>query len=164
MTTDIFIDKIYIFSECYDEERSCGNGSTDSNNSTCISEDLWCNGNVDCPNAADELSCGMLTVINSVWEIFLFLYKRKLFERIMAWKVRCGHDRMVIILDLQLPVQSVPNHHLCCEFKSCSGEVYLIQHYMIKFVRDLRHVGGLLRLLRFPPPIKLTTIIKLKYC
>jgi len=65
LTTDIFIDKIYIFSECYDEERSCGDESTDSNNSTCISEDLWCNGNVDCPNAADELSCGMLTVINS---------------------------------------------------------------------------------------------------
>jgi hypothetical protein len=36
------------------------------------------------------------------------------------------------------------------------GDVYSIQHYVIKFVSDLRQVGGYLRLLRFPPPIKLT--------
>jgi hypothetical protein len=34
------------------------------------------------------------------------------------------------------------------------GEVYSIQHYVIKFVSDLQEVGGLLQLLRFPPPIK----------
>ena len=33
--------------------------------------------------------------------------------------------------------------------------VYSIQHYVIKFVRYLRQVGGFLRVLRFPPPIKL---------
>jgi hypothetical protein len=31
-----------------------------------------------------------------------------------------------------------------------------VQHYVIKFVSDLRQVGGFLRVLRFPPPIKLT--------
>jgi hypothetical protein len=36
--------------------------------------------------------------------------------------------------------------------------MYLIQHYMIKFVSDLRHVSGLLRVLRFPPPM--TTMIQ----
>ena len=36
------------------------------------------------------------------------------------------------------------------------GEVYSIHHYMIKFVSDLRQVGGFLRVLWFPPPIKLT--------
>ena len=36
------------------------------------------------------------------------------------------------------------------------GEVYAIQHYVIKFVSDLRQVGGFFRVLRFPPPIKLT--------
>ena len=41
------------------------------------------------------------------------------------------------------------------------GEVYSIQHYVIKFVRDLRQVGGFLR---FPPPIKLTATISLRYC
>ena len=29
------------------------------------------------------------------------------------------------------------------------GEVYSIQHYVIKFVSDLRQVGGFLQLLRF---------------
>ena len=49
--------------------------------------------------------------------------------------------------------------HWCCEFKSRSSGVYSIQHYMIKFVSDLRLVGGFLRVLRFPPPIKLTSMI-----
>jgi len=39
------------------------------------------------------------------------------------------------------------------------GDVYSIQHYVIKFVSNLRQVGGFLRVLRFPPPIKLTTTI-----
>ena len=33
------------------------------------------------------------------------------------------------------------------------GEVYLIQHYVIKFVNDLRQVVAFLQ---FPPPVKLT--------
>jgi DNA-directed RNA polymerase subunit RPC12/RpoP len=34
-----------------------------------------------------------------------------------------------------------------------------VQHYVIKFVSDLRQVGGFLGSLRFPPPIKLTATI-----
>jgi len=56
------------------------------------------------------------------------------------------------------------NNHKRCEFKSHSGEVYSIQHYVIKFVSDLRQDSGFLRVLQFPPPIKLTTKIYLKYC
>ena len=41
------------------------------------------------------------------------------------------------------------------------GEVYSIQHYVIKFVSDLTQIGGFLRLFQFPPPIKLTIV---KYC
>jgi hypothetical protein len=41
--------------------------------------------------------------------------------------------------------------HMICPIH---GEVYSIQHYVIKFVSDLRQVGGFLRVLRFPPPIK----------
>jgi hypothetical protein len=40
--------------------------------------------------------------------------------------------------------------------KAYHGDVHSIQHYMIKFVSDLRQVGGFLR---FPPPIKLTATI-----
>ena len=39
------------------------------------------------------------------------------------------------------------------------GEVYSIQHYVIKFVSDLLQVGGFLWLFWFPPPIKLTATI-----
>jgi len=39
------------------------------------------------------------------------------------------------------------------------GEVYSIQLYVIKFVSDLRQVGGFLRVLQFPPQIKLSTTI-----
>ena len=48
-------------------------------------------------------------------------------------------------------------HHWCCEFKSRSRRG--VQHYVIKFVSDLRQVGGFLRVLQFSPPIKLTTTI-----
>ena len=34
-----------------------------------------------------------------------------------------------------------------------------VQHYVIKFVSDLQQVSGFLRVLRFPPPIKLTATI-----
>jgi hypothetical protein len=34
-----------------------------------------------------------------------------------------------------------------------------MQHYMIKFVSVLWQVGGFLRILRFPSPIKLTAMI-----
>jgi hypothetical protein len=47
--------------------------------------------------------------------------------------------------------------------KLCSnpahGEVYSILHYVIKFVSDFRQVYGFLPVLRFPPPIKLTSTI-----
>ena len=38
------------------------------------------------------------------------------------------------------------------------SEVYN-KHYVIKFVSDLRQIGGFLRVLRFTPPIKLTATI-----
>jgi hypothetical protein len=37
--------------------------------------------------------------------------------------------------------------------------VYSIQNYVIKFVTDLRQVGGFLSVPLFPPPIKLTVMI-----
>ena len=48
-------------------------------------------------------------------------------------------------------------HHWCYEFESRSGRG--VQHYVINIVIDLRQVGGFLRVLRFPPPIKLTATI-----
>jgi hypothetical protein len=39
------------------------------------------------------------------------------------------------------------------------GDVYSMQHYVIKFISELRQVGGFLWVLWFPPPIKLTATI-----
>ena len=50
-------------------------------------------------------------------------------------------------------------HHESCESKAARGELYSIQHYVIKFFSDLEQVGGFLQVLRFPPPIKLTSTI-----
>jgi hypothetical protein len=51
------------------------------------------------------------------------------------------------------------NYHKRSEFEPHSGEVYSIQHYVIKFVSDLRQVGGFLWVLLLPPLIKLTAKI-----
>ena len=61
---------------------------------------------------------------------------------------RRDRDRMVVgfTTTFAISVSSNPAH----------GRVYLIQHYVIKFVSDLR---GFLRILRFPPPIYLTEIL-----
>ena len=58
--------------------------------------------------------------------------------------------------DLQLPMQSVRITTKVVSSNRVHGEVYSIQHYVIKFVSDLRQVGGFIRLLRFPPNINLT--------
>jgi hypothetical protein len=47
-------------------------------------------------------------------------------------------------LDLQLPVQSVPITTKVVSLNPVHGELFSIQHYVIKFVSDLRHVGGFL--------------------
>jgi len=53
---------------------------------------------------------------------------------------------------------SVPITARVVSSNSVHGEVYSI-HYVIKFVSDLRQVGGFLRVLRFSPPMKLTATI-----
>jgi hypothetical protein len=58
---------------------------------------------------------------------------------------RCGCDRMVVGFTTTYAIGA--NHHWCCEFESRSGRG--VQHYVIKFVSDLRQVGGFLRILRF---------------
>jgi hypothetical protein len=50
-------------------------------------------------------------------------------------------------------------HHLSREFESRSDEVFSIQHYVIKFVSDLRQVSGFMRVLQFPPSKNLTATI-----
>ena len=60
------------------------------------------------------------------------------------------------LLDLQLPVKSVPITAKAVGSNRKHGEVYSIQHYVIKFVSDLREIGGLLP---FSPAMKITSTI-----
>jgi len=69
----------------------------------------------------------------------------------------CGRDRIVVGFITTYAISAY--HHLLCELESRPGEVYSIQHYVIKFISDLRQVSGFLRVLRFPPSIKLTATI-----
>ena len=68
-----------------------------------------------------------------------------------------GNKEIMCELNLQIRVQSVPITTKVMSWKPARGEVYSIQHYVVKLVSDL--VGGFLRVPRFPPPIKLTTMI-----
>ena len=45
-------------------------------------------------------------------------------------------------------------YHYRCEFEPLSGMMYSIQYYVVKLVSVLRQVGGILPVLRFPPPIR----------
>ena len=65
-----------------------------------------------------------------------------------------GCDRIVVGFPSSCLISAY--HHYCCEFEPRSGEVYSIQHYVIKFVSDLRQSGAFLR---FPPTINLTATI-----
>ena len=69
------------------------------------------------------------------------------------------YDRERMVVGLQLPVQSVLITTKVMSSNLVHYEMYSIQHYRVKFVRDLRPVGGVLLVLRFSPPIKLTTMI-----
>ena len=77
------------------------------------------------------------------------LEMRPVFDKSSKFQGHRGCDRMVVAISAY--------HQWCCEFESCSGRG--VQHYVIKFVSDLRQVIGFLRVLRFPPSIKLSAMI-----
>ena len=74
-----------------------------------------------------------------------------------------GEGAVVVVIvwwyDLQLPLQSVPITTKVVSSIPAHGEVYSIQHFVIKFASVLRQVRGFLRVLHFSPPIKLTATI-----
>ena len=51
-----------------------------------------------------------------------------------------GHDRM----DLELPVQSVPNTTKVVNLNLVYCDMYSVQHFVIKFVSDLWQIGDFL--------------------
>jgi hypothetical protein len=101
---------------------------------------------------SDTFKTLLLKSYNSNNQAFFFIWKWFLFV--------CGCDRMVVGFTTTYVISAY--HHWCCEFESRSGRG--VQHYVIKFVSDLRQASGFLQVLRFPPPIKLTVTIWMKYC
>ena len=65
--------------------------------------------------------------------------------------LRCRRDRDRMVVGFTTTYAISAYHHWCCEIESRSGRG--LQNYVIKFVNDF------LRVLRFHPPIKLTTTI-----
>ena len=64
----------------------------------------------------------------------------KLISKINIVRGCRGRDRMVVGFITTYAIISY--HHWCCEFESRSWRG--VQHYVIKFVSDLRQVGGFL--------------------
>jgi hypothetical protein len=90
----------------------------------------------------DFKSINLLNGISFITSIYISLYDQRLY-----WGRR-GRDRMVVGFTTTNAIGAY--HHWCCKFDSCSRRG--VQHYVIKFVSDLRQGGGFLHVLRLPPP------------
>ena len=97
--------------------------------------------------------------------VYLYMYFGMLqcMRTVSQFVVICGNtigaclcrDRMVGGFPTTCAISAY--HHWCCELESRLERG--LQHYVIKFASDLKQVGGFLRVLLFPPPIKLTATI-----
>ena len=92
--------------------------------------------------------------------IVQILWKQSYSETLLCQSLKRGRrDRMVVgFMDLQLPLHSVPITAKVVSLNPVHGEMYLIQHYVIKFVSGFQYVR-LNLILQFPQPIKLTATI-----
>ena len=66
---------------------------------------------------------------------------------------------IVWYFDLQLLMESVPINTNIVSSNPAHVEVYSIQHYVIKFVNDLRQICGFSLCIPVSPSIKLTATI-----
>ena len=101
-------------------------------------------------------------ILNVIIPLFFLIVQwvfRYTYLHCITWPNRGihGRDCMEVGFTTTCTAAISAYNHWCCEFKSQSE--WGVQHYEIKFVSDLRQVGGFLRVLRFPPPIKLTSTI-----
>ena len=68
------------------------------------------------------------------------------------------------VCDLGYNLRSFKSKTMDVIYVLYQSEVDSIQLYIMKFVRNLRQVGGFLLVLRFLLPIKLTATVYLIYC
>ena len=97
--------------------------------------------------------CGIFWFSFNTWPVYL-QRRRDYWLSTLAY-LELAVVVIVWLLDLQ-PVHITIN---VVSSNPVHGEVYSMPHYAIKFVSDLRQVGGFLHVFRFPPKIKLTETI-----
>jgi hypothetical protein len=103
----------------------------------------------------------MGSVIKTI--VFMYMYFFKLYNKFNGL-LFCQVGAVVVMIVWYLDVQSVSITTNVVGSIPSHGGVYSIHHYLIKFVNDLRQFGGILWVLRFPPPIILIVTTLLKYC
>ena len=108
---------------------------------------IWCKGNV----YRVKISVKFTSIFFSVPLFQTQLWRSYLWNYVMVM--------IVCQLDLQLPMQSLPNTAVVVSSNPTHGKVYSIQHHVIKFVGELHQFIGFIRVLQFPPPIKLIATI-----
>jgi hypothetical protein len=72
------------------------------------------------------------------------------------WIANCSFI-LCNVYSVYFSFQSISITTKVVSLNSVQSAVYSIQHYVIKFVSDLKQVDGFHRVLRFPPPIKHNT-------
>ena len=74
---------------------------------------------------------------NTAYVLLLYLISAKVQSRRFKETISHTLTKKCTFLELQLPEQSVPITPKAVSSNPVHGEVYSIQHYMIKFVSDL---------------------------
>ena len=89
----------------------------------------------------------LLAIVISVLQLTTSKYPLSYLQTFLK-QIRSRHGRVAQQLDL-LSVQSVLIITKVVSSNPAHGEVYSIQHYVIKLAKDLQQVGGFLMVLRF---------------
>jgi hypothetical protein len=79
-------------------------------------------------------------VVHIKLDFFTFLHMDKLSHKNILGR----HDRHRMVVGFTTTCVISAYHHESCEFESRSADVSSIQQYVIKFVKDLRQIGGFL--------------------
>jgi hypothetical protein len=92
-----------------------------------------------------------LKVVSYIWREFV--------SNIYYLRGRRGRDSIVVGFPTTCAISVY--HYQVVNSNPVHAEVYSMQHYVIKFVSDLRHVGGFLCVFQFPTPTDRHDIIEM---
>jgi hypothetical protein len=104
---------------------------------------------IQCPKF--NINMSKLQLQDKIFAIFFY------YKNCTLWIV-CDSllEESILFKQLHMVIPIIPK---VASSNPVHGDVYSMQHNLIKFVSNLRQVRGFLRVLRFPSPIKLTAKI-----